>query len=319
LSYLTRLTNRLAKELDRLPQDFRDRHANFIRSRRHTDGGYSGRADGSDLYYTGFALRGLAALRQLDAESGARTAQWLKSRLTREAPIVDFVSLLYGARVIAEHGGIDILADAREDWPTAVTAALEAYRTPDGGYAKTLESASGSTYHSFLVGLCYQLAGKPIPEPGKLAKFVLSRQREDGGFVEIPPMKRGGTNPTAAAIGLLAVLAEVPGAVPEAEGEEAIENAVEFLAELQSPMEGGFSANTRVLVCDLLSSFTAMLTLIDLGAADRIEMPPAARFVYGCERPEGGFRGGIWDEAVDVEYTFYGLGAAALIGPLEDE
>jgi geranylgeranyl transferase type-2 subunit beta len=31
-----------------------------------------------------------------------------------------------------------------------------------------------------------------------------------------------------------------------------------------------------------------------------------------CERPIGGFRGGLWDEATDVEYTFYGLGTLAL-------
>jgi hypothetical protein len=26
----------------------------------------------------------------------------------------------------------------------------------------------------------------------------------------------------------------------------------------------------------------------------------------------GGFRGGLWDEGVDVEYTFYGLGVLGL-------
>src|SRR5438046_9243599 len=34
----------------------------------------------------------------------------------------------------------------------------------------------------------------------------------------------------------------------------------------------------------------------------------AFHYAQSLERPEGGFLGGIWDEATDVEYTFYGLG-----------
>ena len=37
------------------------------------------------------------------------------------------------------------------------------------------------------------------------------------------------------------------------------------------------------------------------------------RFSYKTYEPTtGGFRGGLWDEAADVEYTFYGLGTLAL-------
>jgi geranylgeranyl transferase type-2 subunit beta len=31
------------------------------------------------------------------------------------------------------------------------------------------------------------------------------------------------------------------------------------------------------------------------------------------EFPTGGFRAATWDEAADVEYTFYGLGVLALL------
>ena len=38
------------------------------------------------------------------------------------------------------------------------------------------------------------------------------------------------------------------------------------------------------------------------------------RFVTGeLEFPTGGFRGAAWDDAADVEYTFYGLGVLALV------
>jgi hypothetical protein len=36
-------------------------------------------------------------------------------------------------------------------------------------------------------------------------------------------------------------------------------------------------------------------------------------YVRSLEKAGGGFRGGLWDEGDDVEYTFYGLGALALL------
>ena len=66
--YLTRLTTRLIEGIERLPVELRERHATYLRSAQNPDGGFSGRAGGSDLYYTGFALRSLAVLQALDAE-----------------------------------------------------------------------------------------------------------------------------------------------------------------------------------------------------------------------------------------------------------
>jgi geranylgeranyl transferase type-2 subunit beta len=62
-----------------------------------------------------------------------------------------------------------------------------------------------------------------------------------------------------------------------------------------------------------LSTFTGALTLADLGAYGEIDAAAARRFVESMELAGGGFRGGAWDEGTDVEYTFYGLGALALL------
>lgn len=321
MSFLSRLTERVAAALDKAPEDFRGRHGRFLAGRQQADGGFPGREGGSDLYYTGFALRALAGLRALTPDVAARAAGFLRARLTRQASIIDFVSLLYGARLVAEHGGPDVLADARADWAAAIAAALEAFRGADGGYAKTVENTGGSTYHTFLVALCRELAGLPLPEPQRAVRFVLSRRREDGGFVEIGAMKRSGTNPTAAAIALLAILKPGPENLPESEGEAVLSDAVDFLVGVQSPFEGGFTANTRAPAADLLSTFTALLTLRDLGALDRIDVAGAARYVAGCEKSGGGFTGGLWDSGVDAEYTYYGLGATAILmeaGALDD-
>jgi hypothetical protein len=53
--------------------------------------------------------------------------------------------------------------------------------------------------------------------------------------------------------------------------------------------------------------------LDQLGTLDRIDREQVVEFASSMEQPAGGFRGGVWDERSDVEYTFYGLGATALL------
>jgi geranylgeranyl transferase type-2 subunit beta len=300
------LANRLAEGLARWPDEFRARHIAYLRAAQNPDGGFSGREGGSDLYYTGFGLRGMAVLRALTPDICERAAPFLRHSLTQQASVVDFFSLLYAA-LLVELSGVDVLSDAPTDWPDRVATALETFRTADGGYAKSVGSASGSTYHSFLVGLCYQLLGKDIPRPDELVRFIHARRREDGGFVEIAPMRRGGTNPTAGAIGALQLIGD-------GLTDEVRDGGIEFLVRMPG-MEGGLRANDRAPLSDLLSTFTGAWTLAQLGALDRLETAEVRDFALSLEQPGGGFRGGVWDDRADVEYTFYGLGLLALLGP----
>jgi geranylgeranyl transferase type-2 subunit beta len=80
--------------------------------------------------------------------------------------------------------------------------------------------------------------------------------------------------------------------------------------------EGGLRANTRIPIADLLSTFTGLLTLADLGAAAEIDLPAVRRFAQSLALEEGGFRGAEWDPAHDIEYTFYGLGTLGLLTKL---
>src|SRR5262249_32053369 len=161
-------------------------------------------------------------------------------------------------------------------------------RTPDGGYAKSAGGAAGSTYHTFLVGLTYQLLGRPFPQPEAVLRFAQSRRREDGGYVEIAPMRRSGTNPTAAAFGVLQMLDEAevdhPGLTQETK-----ENVLEFLGTMSSA-EGGLRANGRAPLSDLLSTFTGAWTLHQLGALDRLDQTAALRYVQTLALATGGFR-----------------------------
>lgn len=288
-----------------LPAETRTRHRAFILSRQNADGGFSGRDGGSDLYYTGFAVRSLAVLGALTEAECKKLAGFLRSCQRLHVSVIDLVSWLYCALVVQVTGGIDVLAGFDRHWPDRLAELLESFRTKDGGYAKTHEGAMGSTYHSFLVVLCYELIGKPVPHAPRLIQFVFDRQRDDGGFVEIAPMKKSGTNPTAAAAAILHIL----GALDD----ELRSDVAEFLAEVHSD-EGGFQANTRIPFADGLSTFTGVLTAQDLNLAETLDAPRISRYIRALQDPAGGFKGASWDQAADVEYTFYGLGTLGLLG-----
>ncbi len=119
-------------------------------------------------------------------------------------------------------------------------------------------------------------------------------------------MRHSGTNPTAAAVGVLELIGA--GLTPEVRA-----GVVDLLAELPT-LEGGMRANTRAPLADLLSTFTGLWTLARLGALDRVDLEAARGYAEALDMG-GGFRGGLWDERVDVEYTFYGLGVLSLSEP----
>ncbi len=307
MRYLQRLTTQLNEGLANSPDEFRSRHAAFLRTLQNEDGGFSGREGESDLYYTGFALRGLAVLDELPVEMAESTAEFLKTRLTQSASIVDFYSLLYSCLLVQGCGGPDVLADSPSDWPNRVAEILESFWAREGGYAKSTGAKSGSTYHTFLVGLCYEMLGQQFPNPDAILRFVESRRRDDGGYVELAPMRRSGTNPTAAAVGIVQ-LVQGDDFAPEE-----MNHVIDFLAEMPS-MEGGLCANTRIPVADLLSTFTGAWTLAQLNGLERVDTEAVLAYARSLDEEAGGFRGGIWDEQSDVEYTFYGLGVMGLLG-----
>ncbi|HEU0184313.1 MAG TPA: prenyltransferase/squalene oxidase repeat-containing protein [Blastocatellia bacterium] len=306
-SFLLQLTKRLAGELRRLDPERAARHVNFILRSQQPDGGFAGREGGSDLYYTSFAVRALALLDALDRARCQGVAAYLKSAAAarREYSLIDLVSWLYSVITVQLVGNLPPFAGDTGSFADEVTTSLEAFRRPDGGYARTSEGGVGSAYHTFLAALCYELLGRSLPDEGGVVSFVLSRRRDDGGFVEIAQMKRSGANPTAAAAALLKRFGSV---------DDQLTRGIENFLDSVKGDEGGFRANTQIPFCDLLSTFTGLLTAHDLGFFKRIDTESCLRFVNQLEGPEGGFRGAIWDDGADTEYTFYGLGALALLG-----
>lgn len=303
--YLEELTIRLTAGIGNLSDSDRARHAQYLLAAQRSDGGFAGREGSSDLYYTGFGLRGLTILGELHGQVAERAAEFLRGRMAGRESVIDFLSLVYGGSLLEQAAGVNFFGTAAADWRDAVARALLQFRRDDGGFAKGPEGNASSTYHTFLVILCLQLVDRPLPDPDSVVRFLQQQRCEEGGFREIRASKRAGTNPTAAAIATLRILNAL---TPEIR-----ESTLDFLCQMQTD-EGGLRANTRIPIADLLSTFTGILTLADLQALDEIEIDPARRFVLRMEREEGGFHGADWDPAHDVEYSFYGLGCRALLG-----
>ncbi|MEL6897010.1 MAG: prenyltransferase/squalene oxidase repeat-containing protein [Planctomycetota bacterium] len=313
MPYLQDLTVRLALGASQLPDDVRERHGRWLRKQQHPDGGFGGREGGSDPYYTTFALRGLLILGHLDPQTAGRAGGFLRSRLEHRESIIDLLSIVFGAAILAVNDGIDVFADDNGRSAAAIAELLESMRTADGGYAKTQEGRAGSTYQTFLNLLCCELIEHTPPAVEEIANFILSQQHDEGGFLEIRVGKRAGVNPTAAAIGSLKLLGKLTPKIAE--------DTADFLAPMQSD-EGGLTANSRVPFPDLLSSCTGLITLVDLcdldpALSDAIDPLSLRNYAYQMERPDGGFAGFVMDPDQDVEYTFYGLATLALCALME--
>jgi geranylgeranyl transferase type-2 subunit beta len=299
----------LAHLLDTIREGLADRrdldvHERFLLASQQGDGGWSGREGASDLYYTGFALRLAAVL------GGDRPALWekvgpyLSRKCHSQEGLVDFCSFLLSIKLVQEHMPASV-AWLPTQWHRQALETLERFRSSDGGYARKPFAEYGSAYQSFLVYLCYDTWGAKPPHLERLLEFFRNRRRRDGGYAEVPSSGRSGANPTAAAVAVLTH--------QQALQAEEREETIAFLWGLRA-FEGGFRANERIPFADALSTFTVLTALRDLGYRLRLEQQvEIARYVDGLAAPGGGFRAASWDVAVDVEYTFCGLGALGLM------
>ena len=84
-------------------------------------------------------------------------------------------------------------------------------------------------------------------------------------------MRRSGTNPTAAAIGGLLVLQ--PQVEQDLLTDAVRQDVAEFLLDNITD-EGGLRANTQIPIADLLSTYTGLQTIRDVGAWSEVDTSP---------------------------------------------
>jgi prenyltransferase beta subunit len=258
----------------------------FLHEQLNPDGGFRDRAGVSDLYYTVFGLDGLVALQaDLPVE---RSSAYLKHFGDGEG--LDFVHLACLVRAWAA------IAPRGSDAPAATMLhRIESHRSDDGGYAQTQGAARGSVYAAFLALGAYEDFGSQPPDPTRILDSVKGLRARDGSYANHPDLDTGTTTTTAAAVLLMRHL-DTP-----------IEREVGMWLLDRCHTRGGFFASAATPVPDLLSTATALHALSAMHVPIGGLHEPCLDFVDSLWTNRGGFHGSWVDDAVDCEYTYYGL------------
>ncbi len=243
-------------------------------------GGAQDRGGKADLYYTIFALAGLQALQ---AEPPSQHG-WLTT--FGDGETLDFIHLGALARCRAAAG----VCSAQ------LLPHIEKYRTPDGGYHETRGAKAGHAYGCFVALGAYQDVGGELPEPLRMVQCLKFLETPDGAWGNVRGMRKGTVPATAAAVTLLHQLG-----VP-------VNDAVADWLLAQLHPQGGWLAVPGSPIPDLLSTATALHALACMERTlSEDQRERCLDFIDTLWSAEGGFHGHWSDDALDAEYTFYGL------------
>lgn len=277
----------VARLAPKLLNDSTDLVGTFLRSQLSHDGGFLDRDGKSDLYYTVFGLEGLIALR---ADSPAeRTAIYLRS--FGDGADLDFVHLTCLARCWAA-----LPSPLRDEVPRApLLSRLEQYRSTDGGYDTEPAAEWGTVYGCFLALGAYQDLRAEMPDVDRMLRCLSSLRAADGGYSNYRGAAEGLTPATAA---VATLLRNVGHPVDGSLGKWLLRRCHE---------RGGFLATPTAPMPDLLSTATALHALSGLHVdLDEIQ-DLCLDYLDSLWTNRGGFFGHWEDDALDCEYTYYGL------------
>ena len=281
-------TRRAARRARHPLADRAETTAAFLVGRLHPDGGFQGRSDAPDLYYTLFGVEALGAL------NGSLPADKLTAYLQAfgDGEALDLVHLACLVRC-----WVVLDAPPRDEW----VACLNAFRSSDGGFATEKGARFGSAYGAFLAIGALQDLGARVPNPDGIADALLALRTPDGGWANDRIIPVGSVPATAAAV---TVLRHLGRDIPPGTGDWLL---------ACSPAEGGFPAISGA-PADLLSTAVALHALAGLGVDLGERRDACLAFVNSLWDPRGAFRGSPDDDMLDCEYTWYGLLALGHLG-----
>lgn len=292
----------------------------FLRGRMNSDGGFADRSGKSDLYYTVFGLEALLAL----GAGVQRPAVESYLRGFGAGESLDLVHLSCLARCWADldscrpqaclpAGGRQASSSLGAPGESSsaplpmrqeILRRVETFGSADGGYNQVASSRCGTAYGCFLAFGAYEDLEGRMPDAGGLVRCLESLKVGDGAYVNAPGLPIGSTPTTAAAVALLRRLGR--GVDPA---------SVRWLL-ARCCEGGGFLAVPGAPTADLLSTATALHALVGAGTPLGGIRRPCLDFVNALWCETGGFRGNLFDETPDCEYTWYGLLALGnLAGP----
>lgn len=263
--------------------------AAYVGAQQRADGGFRGRSEAGDVYYTVFGLACLAALAR--PVSAPALPAWLET--FGDGAALDFVHRASAIRCWGALAAVGVPGAAARS--QAMLRGLEDCRAADGGYHHQVPHApQGSVYGGFLAFLAHAENGLDLPRFGELLTSIEGLRTGDGGYANTPDLPVATTTATAAAVLLRHWL---DGTVDDA--------AVAALRACECP-QGGFYAMARAPGPDLLATATALHALRAVGAP-LIHAGAHLAFIETLWDDNGGFRGHQDDPVTDCEYTFYAL------------
>ena len=259
----------------------------FLRSQLAEEGGFKNRDGKPDLYYTVFGVEGLLAIQsELPRE---RITQWLAKLGDGEG--LDFVHLCCLARCWSALG-TEGLSEAQR---LRMAERVDAYRTKGGGFHPAKGRDQGSAYGCLLGAAAYEDLGLAMPNAVALKECMDALLAPDGGWTNEAGLPLVIAPATAAA---LALYRRMRWSVPA--------NSVRWLMSC-CHAQGGFIAFPNAPIPDLLSTAVSLHGLVGAEADISKIKEPCLDFVDSLWNAEGGFHGNWTDDALDCEYTYYGL------------
>ena len=261
--------------------------AGFLRGQMNDDGGFKNRAGASDLYYTVFGMEALIALRADVPHAG------ISSYLQTIGPVesLDLVHACCLARCWA-----NLPPALRGPAPRERMAShIESFRSRDGGYSAKPSDDFGTVYGCFLAAAGYSDAGIPMPKSLAMVDCLRRLRADDGGYANQIDVPQGLTPSTAAAVTLLRHL-----------NQPKVPALGDWLLERCLP-DGGFFATPDAPVPDLLSTATALHALAGMQVDLDPIKEPCLDFIDTLWTNQGSFYGNWTEDALDTEYTYYGL------------
>ena len=261
----------------------------FLRSQVTAEGAFADRTGRPDLYYSVFGMEALLALRlEPDWE---KLASWLSGFRGGEG--LDFVHLCCLARCWnAVPSAAGILPAAHG---AALLEKLSGWRSEDGGFNQRKGAGRCSAYGSLLGWAAHHDLRAGLPGADRLTDCLAALRTPDGGYANEPGIPVGTTPAVAAAVSLHRHLRRTPDAA-----------AGQWLLAQIHP-EGGFKAMPAAPMPDLLSTAVALHALDGMQVSFAAHKDAILDFVDTLWSAEGGFHGHWADDALDVEYTYYGL------------
>ncbi len=265
---------------------------NYVKNQQNPDGGFKGRSDSSDLYYTMF---GIDCLNALDSKPNFSLGDYVKSYESLSS--LDFIHICSYIQLVSSLAKFNINPKDFENQNSKdfFQKKIECYRCLDGGYNVVKYSEIGSVYGCFLAVSAYEELNLLIPDKDGILQCLNRLKTKDGGFTNEFGLPDGITTATSAALILLNRLnQQIPA------------QSVDWLLNMLH-LSGGFLAFPNAPIPDLLSTATALHCLREIGYDLSNLSGKCLDFLDTLWSNEGAFYGNWADDQTDVEYTFYGL------------